>query len=107
LIGGVIIGGTSPAKMVIRGIGPSIIPLLITTLPDPQLDLYDADGMVIASNDNWKDTQEAEIMATGLAPTDDLESAISIDLSPGAYTAILSGVGGTTGIGLVEAYNLP
>jgi hypothetical protein len=76
-------------------------------LPDPQLDLYDADGMLIASNDNWKDTQEAEIIATGLAPTKDLESAISIDLSPGAYTSILSGVGGSTGIGLVEAYNLP
>ncbi len=107
LIGGVIIGGTLPAKMVLRGIGPSIIELFTTPLPDPQLDLYDADGMLIVSNDNWKDTQEAEIMGTGLAPSNDLESAISIDLSPGAYTAILSGVGGTTGVGLVEAYNLP
>ncbi|HEY3663694.1 MAG TPA: putative Ig domain-containing protein [Chthoniobacterales bacterium] len=107
LIGGIIIGGTLPAKMVLRGIGPSIIEVFTTPLPDPQLDLYDADGMLIASNDNWKDTQEAEIIATGLAPTKDLESAISIDLSPGAYTSILSGVGGSTGIGLVEAYNLP
>lgn len=108
LIGGVIIGGTSPfSRMVIRGIGPSILSLFTDTLQDPQLDLYDADGMVISSNDNWKDTQEAEIMASGLAPADDRESAISIELSPGAYTVILSGVGGTTGVGLVEAYNLP
>ncbi len=107
LIGGVIIGGTLPARMVIRGIGPSILSLFTDTLPDPRLDLYDGDGMVISSNDNWRDTQEAEIIATGLAPSSDLESAISIELSPGAYTVILSGVGGTTGVGLVEAYNLP
>lgn len=107
LIGGVIIGGPSPARMVIRGIGPSIVQLFTTPLQDPQLDLYDAQGAKIATNDNWKDTQEAEITATGLAPTDDRESAISISLVPGAYTAVVSGVGGTTGVGLVEAYNLP
>jgi hypothetical protein len=75
-------------------------------LADPQLDLYDIQGTKIDSNDNWRDTQESEIEATGLAPTDDHESAISTTLVPGAYTAIVSGVGGTSGLGLVEAYNL-
>ncbi len=108
MIGGLIISGTDPAKMVIRGIGPSIFEFMLNDpLGDPQLDLYDAEGSKIASNDNWKDTQEAEIMAAGLAPRDERESAISISLAPGAYTAILSGVGGTVGVGLVEAYNLP
>lgn len=108
MIGGVIIGGTDDAKMLIRAIGPSLADEGVTgVLGDPELDLYDAQGTKIASNDNWKDTQEAEIMATGLAPTDDLESAISISLAPAAYTAIVSGVGDTTGVGLVEAYNLP
>ena len=107
MIGGVIIGGILNAKMLFRAIGPSIVQLFTTPLQDPQLDLYDAQGAKIATNDNWKDTQEAEITATGLAPTDDRESAISISLVPGAYTAVVSGVGGTTGVGLVEAYNLP
>jgi hypothetical protein len=75
-------------------------------LADPQLDLYDSQGTKIDSNDDWRDTQESEIEATGLAPTDDHESAISTTLPPGAYTAIVSGVGGTSGLGLVEAYNL-
>jgi DNA-binding beta-propeller fold protein YncE len=107
MIGGVIIGGNPYAKMLFRAIGPSIVQLFTTPLQDPQLDLYDAQGAKIATNDNWKDTQEGEITATGLAPTDDRESAISISLAPGAYTAVVSGVGGTTGVGLVEAYNLP
>lgn len=61
----------------------------------------------IANNDNWRDSQEAEITATGLAPPDDLEPAISILLAPGAYTAIASGVDDTTDVALFEAYNLP
>ncbi|MEO6871950.1 MAG: hypothetical protein ABI233_06995 [Chthoniobacterales bacterium] len=58
------------------------------------------------SNDNWKDTQEAEIVASTIPPTDDLESAIVADLTPGAYTAILRGKNDTTGVALIEAYNL-
>ncbi len=108
MIGGVIVGGSDNANVVFRAIGPSLASGSITdVLDDPNLDLYDSNGNNIASNNNWRDTQEAEIMATGLAPTNDLESAISILLTPGAYTAIVSGAGGTTGIGLVEAYNLP
>ena len=70
------------------------------------LELHDSNGATLASNDNWRDTQEAEIIATTIPPTDDLESAIVATLAPGAYTAIVSGVNDTTGVGLVEAYNL-
>ena len=73
---------------------------------DPVMELHDSSGAVIATNDNWKDTQEAEIEATGVAPTDDRESAIVSSLDPGAYTVILSGANDTTGIGSVEAYDL-
>ena len=75
-------------------------------LADPTLELHDGNGMLLASNDNWKDTQEAEIEADLLAPTSDLESAIAATLAPGAYTAIVRGNNGTTGVALVEAYQL-
>jgi len=108
MIGGFIVSGDDDAHMLVRAIGPSLsMAGVAEPLADPQLDLYDAQGTKIGSDDNWKDTQEAEIIATGLAPTIDSESAISASLAPGAYTAIVSGVGETTGIGLVEAYNLP
>ncbi|MDQ3414008.1 MAG: hypothetical protein M3480_03390 [Verrucomicrobiota bacterium] len=67
---------------------------------DPVLELHDADGDLLASNDNWKDTQETEIEATGLAPTIDAESALLQTLPSGAYTAILRGAGDTTGGGV-------
>ncbi len=70
------------------------------------LDLYDANGMLIASSDSWQSDQEAEIIATGLQPSNDAEAAILITLAPGAYTAIESGKNGGTGVGLVEVYNL-
>ncbi len=70
------------------------------------LDLYDANGMLIASSDSWQSDQEAEIVATGLQPSNDAEAAILITLAPGAYTAIESGKNGGTGVGLVEVYNL-
>lgn len=107
MIGGFIIGGNDDAKMLIRVRGPSLALLFQRSLTDPQLDLYDAQGTRIGHNDDWKDLQEAEITATGLAPPDDREPAISISLAPGAYTAIASGVDETTGVGLFEAYNLP
>ena len=108
MIGGFIVGGSDAAKLLIRAIGPSLTDQGVSgALADPQLDLYDVQGTRIDSNDNWRDAQEAEILATGLAPSFDAESAISTSLAPGAYTAIVSGVGGTSGVGLVEAYNLP
>lgn len=106
-IGGFIINGTGAKRVIIRGIGPSLTNFGVAgALPDPMLELHDSGGATIMTNDNWRDTQEAEIEATGLAPANDLESAIVLDLDPGAYTAILSGTNSTTGIGLVEIYDL-
>ena len=69
--------------------------------------MHDENGALIKDNDNWKDTQQADIEATGLQPTDDSESAILQTLAPGAYTAIVSGSGDLTGVALVEVYRLP
>ena len=104
-IAGFIITGNASKKVIVRGIGPSITGLT-PLLADPVLELHGANGALITSNDNWKDTQEAEIMASTIPPTNNLESAIVATLSPDAYTAILSGKNGTTGIGLVEVYDL-
>ncbi len=110
MIGGFIIAGGSDASntIVLRGIGPSLTPLGVAgALQDPTLALYDSNGDIITSNDNWMDSPDMqEIIDDHLAPTEDKESAILAVLAPGAYTAILSGVNGATGVGLVEAYNL-
>jgi uncharacterized repeat protein (TIGR03803 family) len=106
LIGGFIITGTQPKKVIVRGIGPSLGTAGVSgALADPVLELHEPDGTVI-TNDNWKDTQEAEIVATTVPPSNELESAIVATLDPGAYTAIVSGRNGGTGIALVEAYDL-
>ncbi len=106
-IGGFIITPGNPKKVLIRGIGPSLgINGMTNVLADPSLQLIDAQGQLLLNNDNWRDNQEAEIQATTLAPTSDLESAIVATLDPGAYTAILSGKDGTTGTALVEIYDL-
>lgn len=108
MIGGVIVDGEENTPLLLRAIGPSLSEQGVTDfLANPQMTLYDSQGTTVASNDNWRDTQETEIKATGLAPTKNFESAISISLEPGAYTAVVSGVNGGTGVGLVEAYNLP
>jgi hypothetical protein len=104
MIGGLIVLGESPLRLIVRAIGPSLpVP---GALGNPTLELRDGNGALIASNDNWRSDQEAEIIATGIAPSNDLESAIVRDLSPGNYTAIVRGVNGTTGVALVEAYGL-
>jgi hypothetical protein len=114
LIGGFILtGGDQPKRLIIRAIGPSLEQSLAGALADPVLELHQPDGSVI-TNDNWKSSQQAEIEATGLAPTNDLESAIIATLPPvdpgvsgsGSYTAIVSGKNSGTGIGLVEVYDL-
>jgi len=104
LIGGFIIAGT-PTQVLIRVPGPSLSQVNVAgVLADPQLQLFSGQT-VIASNDNWRDSSNAEeIEATGLAPSNDLEPAILIELQPGPYTAIVSGVGGTEGVALVEVY---
>jgi uncharacterized delta-60 repeat protein len=106
LIGGFIVFGTQPKKVIVRAIGPSLP--LGGVLSDPVLELRDATGALIASNDNWRSDQEAEIIATGIPPSNDLESAIVATLPAygSAYTAIVRGVNNGTGIGVVEAYDL-
>ena len=106
-IAGFIVAGSEAKNVIIRAMGPSLIGAGISNaLQDPMLELHDSSGALIASNDNWKDTQQAEIQASGLAPADDRESAIVRTLSPGAYTAIVGGKDGTGGIGLIEGYDL-
>jgi hypothetical protein len=75
-------------------------------LSDTVLDVYDDKGTLIAHNDNWRSTQELEIINTGIPPSNDLESASIVTVQPGPYTAIVSGAGGATGVALVEAYDL-
>ena len=106
-IAGFIVAGSEAKNVIIRAMGPSLTGAGISNaLQDPMLELHDSSGAVIASNDNWKDTQQAEIQASGLAPADERESAIVRTLSPGAYTAIVRGKDCTDGIGLIEGYDL-
>ncbi|MDP9003227.1 MAG: PQQ-dependent sugar dehydrogenase, partial [Verrucomicrobiota bacterium] len=106
MIGGFIIGGSSSQKVLIRAIGPELTAAGVPgALQDPVLELHDSSGTTI-TNDNWRSTQEAAIIATGIAPTDDRESAILETLPPGNYTAIVRGSGGSTGVALVEVYQL-
>jgi hypothetical protein len=115
LVGGFIIGGGSAsgtAQVVIRAVGPSLNVPGIDALSDPNLELHDGSGTIIASNDNWKtrpdgSSQQQEIEDTAVAPTNDSESALVRTLPPGNYTAIVRGQNSTTGIGLIEAYHLP
>lgn len=113
VIGGFIIGGNNGRKILIRALGPSLADFGLVPLPDPTLELHDATGAIIATNDNWADTQETEIQDTNLAPTDVLESAILITIPPGSYTAIVRGNRGDVGVPvsisgttLLEIYDL-
>ncbi len=113
VIGGFILGpgsgSTGNSDLVIRGIGPSLASSGVgDNLADPVLELRDGNGALVLANDNWQDNSEqaAKISASGLAPQNPQESAIAVALAPGGYTAIISGKAGTSGIGLVEIYNL-
>jgi hypothetical protein len=103
LIGGFIITGTEPSKVIVRAIGPSLT--LPDKLADPMLELRNSSGALIATNDDWRSTQEAEITGT-IPPLNDKESAIVQLLDPGAYTAVIRDVNNATGVGLVEVYDL-
>jgi sugar lactone lactonase YvrE len=106
-IGGFILTGTALKQVVVRGLGPTLTQFGVSgVLADPTLQLFDGSGKSLFINDNWKDTQQAGIQATGLAPPNDAESAIRIALQPGNYTAVLSGTNNTTGVGLVEVYDI-
>jgi hypothetical protein len=102
-IAGFVVGGTDPKKLLIGGLGPTLAHFNVTgVMQNPTLELHDGSGSLIATNDNWKDTQRAEITATQLAPPEDAEAAILVTLRPGAYTAFQMGVGSGTGVGLIE-----
>jgi len=108
LISGFILGGNALANnsIVLRAIGPSPAQLGVRNpLADPILELRNSEGMLIATNDNWQDTQEARIRTEGLAPRDPHESAIFATLPAGNFTAVVRGAGGSTGIALVEVYS--
>jgi hypothetical protein len=108
-IGGFIVTGTVPKHLLLRAIGPSLtqggVP---NALADPVLELHGPGGFVTITDDNWRDdpVQEAAIIASGLAPTNNLESAIDATLNPGAYTAVVRGKNSTSGVALVEVYDL-
>jgi hypothetical protein len=95
-------------KVLVRALGPTLGDFGVQgILANPTLDLVNSSGTVIRSNDNWKDSQRTEIEAAQLAPNHDEESALVETLPPGAYTAVVRGTGRTTGVGLVEVYNIP
>jgi hypothetical protein len=106
-IAGFVIGGSEPKKLLIRGLGPTLTQFNVTgVMPNPTLKLYDGSGSLITTNDDWKSTQEAAITDTQLAPPNDVEAAILATLQPGAYTVIEDDASASTGVGLVEVYDL-
>jgi hypothetical protein len=107
LIAGTIVVGQASQKVIVRAIGPSLN--IANELANPTLELRDANGALVRADDDWRTGgQEIEIIQTGVAPTDNLESALIETLAgSGAYTAIVRGAGGTTGIAVVEVYALP
>ena len=105
MIGGFIITG-SASRVIIRAIGPELNGIVPNPLQDTALELRDGTGALLASNDDWRSTQEQEIIDTGVPPTDNRESAIVATLNPGAYTGIVRGKNDTTGAALVEVYGL-
>ena len=118
MIGGFIVQGTEPKRVIIRALGPELSapPFNIPdALANPTLEVHDHTGALIASNDNWQHTiiggiiitsQVRDITNSGYAPGDPMEAAIIADLQPGSYTAIVRGANNTTGVGLVEVYDL-
>jgi hypothetical protein len=107
MIGGFIIGGNDPTEVLVRAIGPSLANNGIgNTLPDPVLELHDANGALLVLNNNWRDDQEQQILGTGLAPKNNLEGAVLTTLEPGDYTAIVRDAVGKSGIALIDVYDL-
>jgi hypothetical protein len=109
MIGGFIVVGNTPKRVIVRAIGPSLT-VVPNRLANPALELRDGNGALLESNDNWVDAPDRqEIIGTALAPSNDLESAIlaTLPANNSGYTAIVSGVNGTTGVALVEVYSLP
>ena len=106
LIGGFFVTGREPKKIAVRAIGPSLGAAGVEgSLADPSLELFDANGISLGANDSWRENQQ-EIQGAGLAPQDDREAALVRSFEPGAYTAVVRGQHGSTGVALVEAYDL-
>jgi hypothetical protein len=108
-IGGFIISGSAPKHVLVRAIGPSLTQFGVpNALADPVLELHGPAPFATINNDNWGEdpAQQAAILATGLAPSNDLESAIDVTLNPGAYTAVARGKNNTAGVGLLEVFDL-
>jgi len=116
MIGGFVVQGTQPKRVILRAIGPELSQFGVPNpLPDPTLELHNSTGALIASNDNWRHTiiggiitsdQVRDIRSSGYTPTDGRESAIIATLPPGSYTGIVRGNNIITGVGLVEVYDL-
>jgi hypothetical protein len=108
LIGGFIVGGNQTKEVVVRAIGPSLSAVGVSgALSDPTVELRDASGNLVDSNDNWGDhPKAAQIQSENLAPNQPVESALQVTLNPGAYTALVRGANGASGVGLVEIYDL-
>lgn len=107
LIGGFVVAGPASAKVVVRALGPSLTAFGVhDAIADPMLEVHDGNGNV-TSNDDWQTAVSGGLIPVALQPLDPRESAIQMSLAPGSYTAIVRGKGETTGVGLVEAYNLP
>ena len=110
MVGGFVISGSSPRTVVVRARGPSLAQYGISgALANPTLQLVRAsDQSVVAQNDDWTSGATAsQVQASGFAPSDSRESAVYVTLQPGAYTAVVTGAGGGTGVGMVEVYAVP
>jgi hypothetical protein len=107
MIAGVIVGGMTTKAIVVRGLGPSLITFVAHPLPNPLITIFDSFGTAVAQNDDWQtDVNASQVQSLGLAPANPLEAAILLALPPGNFTAILSDATGTTGVGLIEIYNV-
>ncbi|MBS0657046.1 MAG: M23 family metallopeptidase [Verrucomicrobia bacterium] len=106
LIGGLVVGGSANKRVLFRALGPSLGGFGVAgALADPTLEVRAADGRLLAFSDSWR-SEAAAVNAAGLAPANDAEPAVVVDLAPGSYTAIVRGAGGTEGVAIVEAYEL-
>jgi glucose/arabinose dehydrogenase len=107
MIAGFILGGSTSQRVLVRSIGPGLTAAGVpNALQDPFLELHNSSGTTLATNDSWRSNQEADIIATGIAPSDDREPAILQSLPPGTYTAVVRGSGNSTGVALVEVYQI-
>jgi hypothetical protein len=108
LIGGFILRGSEASTVAVRALGPSLAAFGVSSpLSDPFLTVYDQSGTPVASNDNWKQTQQADLESHGMGCSSENDSALLTILPPGAYTAVVTSANGESGIGLVEVYGLP